>query len=231
MTRPVIGLSCNMVPASWGRWTSQPAVLVHAGYVQHLQRAGARVLLIPPDSGDVDVLDGLDGLVFAGGNDIDPKHYGATPHERADTPFELRDTSEFLLYRGARERDLPFLGICRGLQIMAIAEGGSLHQHVPDLPNTVAHFDPETVFAFHESTFTEGSGIARILETTAYRTNSAHHQVVDSPGSLSITGYCEDGTVEVVEDPTARFRIGVQWHPEMMEDTRIFDAFLSACRS
>ena len=230
MTRPIIGLSCNTVAASWGIWKQQPAVLVHRGYVNHLQQAGARVVLLPPDEGDVDVLDALDGLVFAGGTDVDPRRYGAVPGAHTDVPNELRDASEFALYRGARERGLPFLGICRGMQVMTVASGGTLHQHVPDLPGTVQHVDMAHVFATHGATFAEDSLIAAILDTTEYTVNSAHHQAVDSAGSLTVTGWAEDGTIEVCEDPKAEFAVGVQWHPEMLEDTRIFDAFIKACR-
>ena len=230
MHRPLIGLSINQARASWGLWQQQPAALVHNGYISHLQRAGADVVLIPPGNAGVGILNALDGLVFAGGVDVDPARYNADPHPRTDAPNTARDESEFTLYARARERDLPYLGICRGMQVMAVAEGGALHQHVDDLALGVAHVNLETIFAHHLATFTPGSRIAQIYDTTEMTVNSAHHQAVHTYGALAVTGLAEDGTVEVLERPGAHFALGVQWHPEMMDDTRLFDAFVAACR-
>jgi putative glutamine amidotransferase len=203
---------------------------VQFAYVQQLQRAGARVVVLPPDTGDTDVAGMLDGLVLVGGADVDARLYGAKPHSTGDVPRESRDASEIALYRAARDRDLPILGVCRGLQIMCVAEGGSLHQHLPELVGDLKHRDLPGTFAEHEARFTEGSGIAQIFGATKMIVNSSHHQAVADAGRLVVTGWAVDDTIEVCEDPTRRFSIGVQWHPEVLADTRLFDALLAACR-
>ena len=230
MSRPVVGLSTYLESASWGAWKDLPAAVVQNFYIAKLQNAGARVVLLPPDTGDVDVLDRLDGLVMCGGADVDARLYGETPHETADVPRESRDASEIALYRGASARNLPVLGICRGLQIMAVAEGGSLHQHLFDLVGDWKHREIPATFAEHGARFTAGSKIAEIFGTTEMIVNSSHHQAVKDPGRLTVTGWAVDDTVEVCEDPSKTFVVGVQWHPEVLADTRLFDAFVSACR-
>ena len=230
MTRPIIGLTSYFEPASWGAWNKVPAAVVQFAYVQHLQRAGARVVVLPPDTGDTDVLGVLDGLVLAGGADIDARLYGAAPHATADVPRESRDASEIALYRDARDRELPVLGICRGLQIMCVAEGGSLHQHLPELVGDLKHRDQPGTFAEHAARFAEGSRIAQVFGATEAIVNSSHHQAVADAGRLTATGWAVDDTIEVCEDPAKRFSVGVQWHPEVLEDTRLFDAFVAACR-
>ena len=231
MSRPVVGLCTYFEPASWTSWKQLPAAVVQHFYIEKLQNAGARVVLLPPDTGDVEVLERLDGLVLCGGADVDARLYNEEPHETADVPRESRDASEIALYRGASARDLPVLGICRGLQIMAVAEGGSLHQHLFDLVGDWKHRDAPGTFAEHAARFTPGSMIAQIYGTTDMVVNSSHHQAVKDPGRLTITGWAVDDTVEVCEDPTKRFSVGVQWHPEVMDDTRLFDAFVNACRA
>lgn len=230
MSRPVVGLSTYLESASWGAWKNLPAAVVQQFYIEKLQNAGARVVLLPPDTGDVDVLDRLDGLVMCGGADIDARLYGEVPHETADAPRESRDASEIALYRGASARDLPVLGICRGLQIMAVAEGGSLHQHLFDLVGDWKHREIPATFTEHGVRFTPGSKIADIFGTSEMVVNSSHHQSVKDSGRLTVTGWAVDDTVEVCEDPSKTFAIGVQWHPEVLADTRLFDAFVSACR-
>lgn len=230
MHRPLIGITTNNTSASWGAWRDKPAVLLNEMYVRHVQRAGGDVLLIPPGNAGVACIEVLDGLMITGGTDVDPARYGAEPHPRTDRPHVTRDESEFALYAAARERDIPFFGICRGMQLMSIAEGGTLEQHVPDLGLGVEHVIPETIVAMHGASFTEGSLVAEILQTTSAEVNSAHHQCVRTAGTLTVTGWAQDGTIEVVEAPGARFALGVQWHPEMMDDTRLFDAFVAACR-
>lgn len=229
MTRPVVGLTTYVEPASWGAWKNIPAAVVQQWYITKLQNAGARVVLLPPDTVDVDVLDRLDGLVMCGGADIDSRLYNEPPHETADVPRETRDASEIALYRGAMQRNLPVLGICRGLQIMAVAEGGALHQHLFDVVGDWKHREIPATFTEHGARFTPGSRIAAILEATDVVVNSSHHQSVKDPGRLTVTGWAVDDTIEVCEDPTKKFCVGVQWHPEAMEDPRIFEAFVSAC--
>jgi putative glutamine amidotransferase len=210
--RPVIGMSCYVEPAAWGAW-QLPAALVPAWYVELVQGAGGDVVILPPNNAPR-VLDRLDGLVLIGGADIDARLYGGAPHVTADTPRESRDASEIGLYRRARERDMPVLGICRGLQMMAIAHGGSLIQHLPDLHTGVSHREHPGQFVEHQATFVAGTKVGDVYGAAPVRVNSSHHQAIDSPGSLHVTGRAEDGTIEACEDPNADFCVGIQWHPE-----------------
>jgi putative glutamine amidotransferase len=232
MNQPVIGLTSYLEPAKWGAW-DQPAALIPWNYVNKLQAAGAAVVILPPDADSHTAIARLDGLVMAGGADIEPARYGAEHKEGTDKPRVERDASELGLYRAAREANLPVFGICRGLQIMAVAHGGSLHQHLPDLVGNTLHRDAPGTFNNHGATFTPGSLIAGLVGATEVTVNSSHHQAVDSPGNLTVTGYAEDGTVEVCEDPSAEFVLGVQWHPEFSDDENIsenlFRAFVKAC--
>jgi putative glutamine amidotransferase len=232
MNQPVIGLTSYLEPAKWGAW-DQPAALIPWNYVHKLQAAGAAVVILPPDADNHTAIARLDGLVMAGGADIEPARYGAEHKDGTDKPRVERDASELGLYRAAREANLPVFGICRGLQIMAVAHGGSLHQHLPDLVGNTLHRDAPGTFNNHGATFTPGSLIAGLVGATEATVNSSHHQAVDSPGNLTVTGYAEDGTVEVCEDPSAEFVLGVQWHPEFSDDENIsenlFRAFVKAC--
>ena len=213
MARPVIGVSTYVEPARWGAW-EVPAALLHEWYVDAVREAGGRAVLLPPDIDDADVLDRVDGLILIGGADIGPATYGAEPHPTTDQPRLQRDASEILLCRGARDRDLPLLGICRGLQVMAVAHGGTLIQDLPDAGYGLAHREQPGTFTQHDVAFADGSRIAAIYGTTTLGTNSSHHQGIADPGSLVPTGWSRDGLVEVCEAPDARFAIGVQWHPE-----------------
>ena len=231
MSRPVIGVSCYLEPAKWGAWEIEAALLPH-WYVDLLQEAGARVVMLPPDtSDDVEVLDRIDGLVLVGGADVNPAGYGAVPEPTTDAPRVSRDASELSLYRGAKERDLPVLGICRGLQVMAVAHGGSLHQNLPDVSDLV-HRERPGQFVNHQANFTAGSMIAGALGGTEAIVNSSHHQAVKDAGDLAVTGLAPDGTIEVCEDSSASFCVGVQWHPEHPDrratDRGLIRAFLEA---
>ena len=232
MKQPVIGLTSYLEPAKWGAW-ELPAALIPWNYVNKLQAAGASVVILPPDADNHEAISRLDGLVMAGGADIEPARYGAPHQEGTDKPRTERDASELGLYRAAREANLPVFGICRGLQIMAVAHGGSLHQHLPDVVGNTLHRDAPGTFNNHGASFTPGSLIADLVGATEVTVNSSHHQAVDSPGDLTVTGYAEDGTIEVCEDPSAEFVLGVQWHPEFSEDGAIsenlFQAFVKAC--
>ena len=233
MSRPVIGLTCYLEPATWGAWEIEAALLPH-WYVDLFQEAGARVVMLPPDTGsDVEVLDRLDGLVIVGGADINPASYGEAPHETSDVPRASRDASEAHLYRGARERQMPVLGICRGLQVMAVAHGGALHQNLPDVSSLV-HRERPGQFVDHPASFTQGSIIAQSLGATDVIVNSSHHQAVKDPGDLAVTGVAPDGTIEVCEDPSMPFCVGVQWHPEhpdrRVADHGLISRFLDAAR-
>ena len=228
MTRPVIGITTYNEPASWGAWVKVPAAQVQWAYVDQVQRAGGLAVLLPPDDIDTGIIDRLDGLVLTGGADVDARLYGDEPHATADAPRVLRDASEIALYRAAMARGLPILGICRGLQIMCVAEGGSLHQHLFDLVGDWSHREFPGTFVTHTATFDAGSRIAEILGTTHTEVNSSHHQSVRDPGRLTVTGWAHDETVEVCEDPSRPFVLGVQWHPEVLDDPRLFQALVAA---
>ncbi len=228
MSKPAIGVTCYFEPAAWGAWQIPAAVLPH-WYLDTF--ADANLVLIPPTDDD-GILDRLDGLVIVGGADVDARLYGAEPHETADAPRETRDASDLMLYRGARRRQMPVFGICRGLQIMAVAHGGSLIQNLPDLQTGTVHRIKPAHFNDHGARLVEGSLVARLLGSTDVVVNSSHHQAVEHAGDLTVCGYAEDGTVEACEDPSSDFCLGVQWHPEH-PDRRISDrplvaAFLDA---
>mgnify|MGYP003343027757 CR=1 FL=1 len=230
MSRPVVGLSTYLEPARWGVWNME-AALIPRWYLDVLNAAGADVLLFPPGSSAAS-LGRVDGLVIAGGADVDARRYGELPHETTDAARESRDATELSLYDEARSRDLPTLGICRGAQLMAVAHGGVLHQHLPEITN-LEHRAAPAVFAEHEVTFSAGSRIADIYRTTNLVVNSYHHQAIKSSGDLEVSGLASDGTVEVVEDPTAAFAVGVQWHPEHPDrrnaDRPLMESFVRAC--
>jgi putative glutamine amidotransferase len=205
-------------------------------YVRAVHAVGGRAVLITPDDPDTDVLESLDGIVFSGGNDVDPAQWGAEAHPatKIDQP---RDASELMLMKAALEMDLPILGVCRGMQVMAVVAGGSLHQHLPDLIGTSRHqaesgTDPlaadASAYGRHDVVLKPGSAAHRLLG--AHLTvNSFHHQAVDDPGSFTATGWCpDDKVVEIIEDPEHSFALGVQWHPERTADLRSFAALVEA---
>lgn len=202
--------------------------MLHSWYSDAVRAAGGVPLLVPPQEPEAAamVVDRLDALVLTGGPDLDATLYNEAPHETNDEPREQRDTFEIALYRAARDAGLPVLGICRGLQVMAVAEGGSLVQHLPDV-SEVTHRLERGTFVDHEARFEPGSLAHDLFGDTAV-VNSSHHQAVADPGRLRVTGWAPDGTIEVCEDPAARFLLGVQWHPEHMSDTRLLDALLGA---
>ncbi|MHB1166059.1 MAG: gamma-glutamyl-gamma-aminobutyrate hydrolase family protein [Candidatus Nanopelagicales bacterium] len=225
MTRPVIGLTCYLEPAQWGAW-ELPAALIPQWYVDLFQGARADVILLPPGN-DPSVLDRIDGLALAGGADVDAGRYGEERHATADAPRQSRDASELGLYRAARDRRMPVLGICRGMQVMAVAHGGALVQDLPELATGLVHRERPGEFVDHSATFIPGSLAAATLGPGPFTVNSSHHQAVSSAGDLVVSGWAADGTVEVIEDPRADFCLGVQWHPEH-PDRRVPDAPLLA---
>jgi putative glutamine amidotransferase len=230
--RPVIGVSCYGERAAWGAWDVD-AVVLHRAYVEALESTGAAVVLVPPvtDEPSIDaVVARLDGLVLAGGADINPADYGDEPHATTDRPRLDRDRTERRLYRAARDEGVPVLGICRGMQVMAVESGGRLLQDLPDAGYGLTHRERPGTFSRHGARFAPDSLVSRILDTTSTTVNSSHHQAVADPGSLRVTGHAADGTIEVLEDPDAAFVLGVQWHPEMTDDRRLFAALVAAAK-
>ena len=224
--RPLIGVTSYVEQARWGVWDFRAALIPQA-YVDAVTDAGGRAVVLPPDSVDDGVLDAVDALVVAGGVDVDPGRYGAEPHPATDAPQPARDAGELLLITGAFARDLPLLGVCRGAQLMAVARGGTLIQ---DLPGG-GHREVLGVYSWHTVRPVPGSGVARVLGDAELKVNAHHHQAVDDPGELVVTARAEDGTVEAVEDPSRRFAVGVQWHPELLDDQRLFTALVDAASS
>ncbi|MBB2942262.1 putative glutamine amidotransferase [Actinoplanes lutulentus] len=227
--RPIIGITSYVVPATWGVWQNLPSTLVPHDYVEAVTLAGGRAILLPPDDRDADVLRALDGLVLAGGPDVDPALYGAAPHPATEFRAE-RDAGEMLLLRAALDAGLPLLAVCRGMQLLAVAAGGSLHQHLPETLGHERHRPAPGVYGEHEATFTPGSRIADLMGADR-AIHCFHHQGVADAGSLTVTGRADDGTPEAVEDPNGGFVLGVQWHPEYRRDQRLFGALVDAART
>lgn len=227
MRRPVIGLTTYAEEARFGVNETFAAVLP-LSYVRAVHASGGRAVLITPDAPDVDALDGLDGIVFTGGSDVDPVRYGETPHPTAYVRSE-RDAAELLFLRAAIDADLPVLGVCRGMQLMTVGYGGRLHQHLPDVLGHDRHRPVSgPKFGEHPVRLAPGSAGHRILGESVV-VNSFHHQGVKDPGRLRATGWCpEDALIEAVEDPERTFVVGVQWHPEDMPDRRLFEALVAA---
>lgn len=235
--RPRIGIATYLERARWRRWDAEAALMPRT-YIDHVHRAGGIALLLPPDPAAVEdpdpILDVIDGMLLAGGLDIAPANYGAEPHPAADEPNPERDAFELALARRALERDIPFLGICRGMQVMNVARGGTLIQ---DLPDALGHEDHRRVLGTfdgsdHDVRLREGSLAARAAGETAHATKSHHHQGVDAVGAgLTVSGWAAmDDLPEALEDPGRRFALGVQWHPEADEASRVIGALVEAAR-
>lgn len=224
--RPIIGITTYVMPASWGVWRDLPTTLVPHDYTAAVTQAGGRAVLLPPDDLDADVLRALDGLLLSGGPDIDPALYGQDPGPHTVTHPE-RDAGEMTLLRAALDRDLPVLGVCRGMQLLVAAYGGTLHQHLPDTLGHQRHRIADGVYSEHDVVLTPGSRIAGLMGEDL-TINCFHHQGVADPGKLTVTGRAEDGLPEAVEDPARRFLLGVQWHPEVSRDRRLFGALVAA---
>lgn len=222
--RPVIGISAYADQARWGVWDMR-AVLVPERYATQVEAAGGLALVVPHASAlDPQLLDVLDGLLLAGGPDVDPARFGADPHPEVVVRRD-RDEAEFALLDEALRQDVPVLGICRGMQVMAVQAGGTLVQHLPDLHGEDRHRGGTGVFSEHQVHLQPGS-LASSLLGAQLTVNSYHHQGVDDPGALTVTGRADDGTIEVLELPTKRFALGVQWHPEALDDLRLFEALV-----
>ena len=228
--RPLIGITSYAQEASWGVWML-PAALVPLAYVDSIERAGGRALVIPPAEQDVEeTLDALDGRVFSGGADVDPARYGAEAHPETDTPQARRDAGEMALLRAALERDMPTLAICRGFQLLNVARGGDLVQHLPEQTGTDIHKRVPGEFAVHPVEVKEGSRLGAIVGSTPEVT-SHHHQALGRLGDgLVESAWAADGTLEAVEDPSQQFLVGVQWHPEASEDAALFEALVEQAR-
>jgi putative glutamine amidotransferase len=225
----LIGLSCYLEPARFGVW-DVPAALLHKSYVDSVVAAGGTPVLLPPGgSWDAGLVSRLDGLVLAGGADIDPVRYGAPALATTGAPRRDRDGLEFELLDLARKSGVPVLGVCRGMQVINIALGGDLRQHLPDELGHAEHAPEPGVFGRVEVKVAAESRLAGILGEQV-TVSCHHHQGVDRLGAgLVPVGWAADGLVEAIELPGEEFLLGVQWHPE--EDTadrRLFEALVAA---
>ncbi|MGW3562744.1 gamma-glutamyl-gamma-aminobutyrate hydrolase family protein [Streptomyces sp. NPDC000941] len=225
--RPLIGISTYLESAvGWGVW-HQPAALLPAGYHRLVQRAGGLAVMLPPDDAPASaaaVVSRLDALVISGGPDVEPVRYGAEPHERTGPPARERDAWELALIDAALADGVPLLGICRGMQLLNVAFGGTLVQHLE------GHVGPPGVFERHEVKPVPDTLLARIVPE-AVSVPTYHHQAVDRLGEGLVVSAraTEDGTVEAVEVPGgAGFVLGVQWHPEAGDDVRVMRALVDA---
>jgi gamma-glutamyl-gamma-aminobutyrate hydrolase PuuD len=221
----VIGITTYLTPAAWGAWELD-AALVPASYVRAVARAGGAPLLVPPGASYEETLDAVDGLIFSGGSDLDPELYGEQAHPETNGWVRERDDFELGLMEAALARDVPLLAICRGSQVLNVALGGDLEQHVPDRVQSDVHKETPGVFADHDVAVLPDTTLSSIIgERTEVK--SHHHQGYGELGSgLREAARAPDGTVEALEDPTRRFTVGVLWHPEEGEDLALFEALV-----
>jgi len=236
MPRPVIGICTVLEKARWSVWELD-AALLPMSYVWAVQRAGGLAVLLPPDEQLIEdpeeLLGRLDGLILAGGADIDPSSYGAEPGPHTVDTVPERDRFEIALARAAIERDLPLLGICRGMQLINVACGGTLIQHLPDRFGHGEH--RRVVGSFegsdHEVNLVDGSLAQQAAGQPVHTTKSHHHQGVDCLGAglvVSGTSAFEDELAEAIEVPGKSFVLGVQWHPEADPDSPVVGALVAA---
>jgi putative glutamine amidotransferase len=197
--------------------------------VQAVEQAGGRPVLIPPsEDGVAETLAAIDGLVFSGGSDLDPDLYDDEPHEATAGVVPERDRAELALLEAALARDMPVLAVCRGSQVLNVARGGDLVQHLPDVVGDDKHKHTPGTFADHDVTLEPGTRLAELLGDRA-AVKSHHHQGFGRVGrGLRVAAHAEDGTVEAVEDPSHRFALGVLWHPEAGEDRKLFEELVGA---
>src|ERR1044071_3703486 len=229
MTKPLIGIGSDVfIPEG-----ERDRAFVFTTYVDALRRAGAVPVLIPPQPENAaDVVDDLDGLLLAGGDDCDPAAYGEPRHPTVEPMDARRQANDLALAKLAREKGLPTLGICLGVQVMNVAAGGTLIQHIE---SDIDHASEPSDRHRHEVTLDSATKLASILGDGHMNVNSSHHQAIKDVGrGLRVTAHAPDGIVEGLEDPRHRFYVGVQWHPEDMPKddsaTKIFRAFVEAAR-
>jgi gamma-glutamyl-gamma-aminobutyrate hydrolase PuuD len=226
MGRPVVGITTYILPARFGAWEAESA-LVPADYVRAVERAGGRPLLVPPSTDGVDeTLDAVDGLIFSGGSDIDPELYGHEPHPETKDVVRARDDAELALLDRALVRDMPVLAICRGSQLLNVVRGGDLVQHLPEVVGHELHKEVPTVFGDHHVDVEEGTRLRELLGERL-PVKSHHHQGFGRVGDgLRVSAHADDGSPEAVEAQGKRFALGVLWHPEAGEDERLFEALV-----
>jgi putative glutamine amidotransferase len=232
--RPVVGVTCYEEEAEWGSWREE-AALLPLSYVRAVERAGGIPVLVPPQRlspEEAAVLVGrLDGLVVAGGPDVDPARYGADAHEATVVARGERDALELAAVHAIVAGEVPTLAICRGLQVLNVARGGTLVQHLPDRVGHDGHSPVAAGYGRHEVHVAAGSQLARLVPWRSAEVPTHHHQAIDRLGDgLVASARADDGVIEAVEDPSVPFLVGVQWHPEAGKDPALFEALLAAAR-
>ncbi|GAA0368254.1 gamma-glutamyl-gamma-aminobutyrate hydrolase family protein [Microbispora corallina] len=226
MARPVIGVTCYVEPAKFTVW-DMPAALLPYMYVEHITRAGGQPVILPPAGDPSSLVGRLDGLIIAGGGDIDPARYGRVAAPQTGYVRKFRDEAEFGLMAAALRAGLPFLGICRGLQVLNVALGGTLHQHLPDVVGSMDHSPAPGTFG--RIPVRLSPPLATIYGDSDLTPAHYHHQAIDRlADGLEVTARSDDGTIEAVEVIGAPFALAVQWHPEADEDGPLFDALIRA---
>lgn len=227
--RPMIGVSTYREQARWGTW-DVPAVLLPADYVDAVATAGGEPVLLPTGATSADVVRRLDALVLAGGADLEPGSYGQPAGPRTTIVRPDRDGSETGLLRVALDVDLPVLAICRGMQLLNVVLGGDLVQHLPDQSGAAEHDPGPGRYTRHLVRLSPASQLAHLLGEQA-TADCHHHQALRRLGAgLIAVGWAEDGTVEAVERPRSAFCLGVQWHPEVGDDRRLFAGLVAAAQ-
>ena len=230
MTAPVIGVTTYREQARWGVW-DEPADLLHVVYAQSVQAAGGVAVLLPPGdlSAAASVIGRLDGLIIAGGADVDPHRYADEAHESTTGWRDDRDAWELALLDAAATADRPVLGICRGMQVMAVHAGGTLDQHTPDVVGSERHSPGADLFGTIEVDVVPGTLTARAVGDKASVRCHHHQSVREHPGFVE-SARAADGTIEAIEDPSRSFWLAVQWHPETQDDAGLFRALVAAAR-
>jgi len=224
--KPVVGITTYLTRAAWGAWDME-AALVPADYVRAVERAGGAPLLVPPGADLEATLALVDGLVFSGGSDLDPELYGDEAHPETNGIVRERDDFELELMQAALAQDIPMLAICRGSQVLNVALGGGIEQHVPDRVGSDVHKETPGVFAEHDVEVVAATRLGSILGSR-HDVKSHHHQGFGELGAgLREAARAPDGTVEALEDPSRRFALGVLWHPEAGEDLALFEALVA----
>lgn len=229
--RPVIGMCAAYEVAAWSVWR-QHAHLVPDTYVSEVQRAGGLAIALPVDANPEPLLDLVDGLLLVGGADVDPSMYGAERDPLTEATVPRRDEFEIALVRLAAERDVPVLGICRGMQIINVAFGGTLRQHVTDETGATTHRRRLGGFegTDHIVDLDAGSLAAQLAGETEHCVHCHHHQAIDAVGAgLIVTGRGRDGMPEALEAADGRWLVGVQWHPEAVVGGPVLRSFVAEC--
>jgi len=225
---PVIGITSSKRPSVYGSWKID-TVILPATYTNAVKEAGGEPLLLPPGC-SASLLGKIDGLVVAGGPDLQSSLYGQDPGGYTVETYPEQDESEAALIQGAIEHDIPLLGICRGMQMMCVLHGGSMHQHLPMTPGFEEHGGWDGVATEHGVDIIEGTILQSIMGPHVIA-NSTHHQGVSDPGSLQINAHSShDGLIEGVERNDLRFCVGVQWHPERIGHLGLYRALVKAAR-